>query len=78
MNHYAVSCRHVCSLKSTEYNVLVDWYRGATTPRAPRPCASRPFVRRHLVPSVISRGALCQATPETSVSEERKRPRNVR
>jgi hypothetical protein len=48
---------------------LVDWYRGygATTP-----CAPRPFVRRHLVLSVISGGALCQATPETSVTEERK------
>jgi hypothetical protein len=58
---------------------LLDWYRsyGATTPCAPRPWASRPFVRRHLVPSAISRGALCQATPETSVSEERKRARNV-
>jgi hypothetical protein len=58
----------------------VDWYRGygATTPCAPRPWASRPFVRRHLVPSVISRGVACQATPETSVSEERKWARNVR
>jgi hypothetical protein len=27
---------------------------------------------RHLVPSVISRGALCKTTPETSVSKERK------
>jgi hypothetical protein len=55
------------------WNVSVDWYRGygATTPCAPRPWASRPFVRRHLVSSVISRGAPCQATPETSVSEER-------
>jgi hypothetical protein len=35
-------------------------------------------VRRHLVPSVISRGGLCQATSETSVSEERNRARNVR
>jgi hypothetical protein len=58
---------------------LVDWYCGcgATTPCAPRPSASRPFVRRHLVPSVISRGALCQAIPETFVSEEQKRARNV-
>jgi hypothetical protein len=30
-----------------------------------------------LVSSVISRGALCQATLESSVSEERKRARNV-
>jgi hypothetical protein len=37
--------------------------------------ASRPFVRRHLVPSVIYR---CHATPETSVSEEQKWARNVR
>jgi hypothetical protein len=59
---------------------LVDWYRGygATTPCLPRPWASRPFVRRHLVPSVIPRGAICQATPGTSVSEERKWARNVR
>jgi hypothetical protein len=60
--------------------VLVDWYRGygATTPCAPRPWASRPFVHRHLVPSVISRGALCQTTSESSVSEEWKQVRNVR
>jgi hypothetical protein len=59
---------------------LADWYRGygATTPCAPRPLASRPFARRHLVPSVIPRGALSQATIETSVSEERKRARNFR
>jgi hypothetical protein len=59
---------------------MVDWHRGykATTPCALRPWASRPFVRCHLVPSIISRGALCQATPETSVSEERKWARNVR
>jgi hypothetical protein len=46
---------------------MVDWYRGygATTPCAPRPWASWPFVRRHLVSSVISRGASCQATPQT-------------
>jgi hypothetical protein len=58
----------------------VDWYRGygVTTLCAPRTWASRPFVRRHLVPSVISRGALCQATPETFVSKERKRAKNVR
>jgi hypothetical protein len=37
-----------------------------------------PFVRRYLVPSFISRGALGQATSESSVSEERKRARNVR
>jgi hypothetical protein len=57
-----------------------DWFHGyrATTLCAPRPWASRPFVHRHLVPSIISRGALCQATPETSVSKERKRARNVR
>jgi hypothetical protein len=61
------------------FRALVDWYRGygATTPCAPKPWAGRPFVRRHLVPSVISRGAVCQATPETSVSEERKWARNV-
>jgi hypothetical protein len=29
-------------------------------------------MRRHLFPSIISRGAPCQATPEISVSEERK------
>jgi hypothetical protein len=52
---------------------IVDWYRGygATIPCAPRAYAIRPCVRRHLVPSIISRGALCQATLETSVSEER-------
>jgi hypothetical protein len=45
----------------------VDWYRGyrATTLWGHRHWASRPFVRRHLV-------------PETSVSEERKWARNVR
>jgi hypothetical protein len=58
----------------------LDWYHGygATTLCEPRPWTSRPFVCRNLVPSVISRGALCQATPETSVSEERKWARNVR
>jgi hypothetical protein len=35
-------------------------------------------VHRHLVPSIISRGAPCQAISETSVSEEWKRARNVR
>jgi hypothetical protein len=32
---------------------VVDWYRGygATTPCAPRPEGSRPFVGRHLVPA---------------------------
>jgi hypothetical protein len=40
--------------------------------------ASRPFVRRHLVLFVISRGAPCQVAPETSVSEEQKSARNVR
>jgi hypothetical protein len=35
-------------------------------------------VHRHLVPSVISRGTPRQAISETSVSEERKRARDVR
>jgi hypothetical protein len=67
-------------LFAMENVLMVDWYRGygATTPCAPRPWASRPFVRRHLVPSIIPRGTVCQATPETSVSEERKQTRNVR
>jgi hypothetical protein len=35
-------------------------------------------VHRHLFPSVISKGAQCQSTSETSASEERKRAINVR
>jgi hypothetical protein len=38
-------------------------------PVTPRPISCRPFVHHLLVPPIISRGAPCQATWETSVSE---------
>jgi hypothetical protein len=70
---------HCCDWTISLKPFYIDWCHsyGATTVCAPMPWASRSFVHRHLVPSVISRGALSQATPETSVSEERKWARNV-
>jgi hypothetical protein len=46
-------------------------------PVAPRPISCRPFVLRHLVPPVISRGAPRHVTWETPISEERNYRREM-
>jgi hypothetical protein len=52
---------------------MVDWGRsyGATTPSHLGLKAAGPLCTAFVVPSIISRGAPCQATWETSVSEGR-------